>query len=95
MSLDDVISCLGIIFMLIGWFVCMKQIEKIEKMNKDKQETANLYKCPNCGTWVSAENVVRCKECTQNNQCSIQFKFADADNPGDWFCAYGKRKEER
>ena len=36
--------------------------------------------------------VVRCKDCTQNNQCSIQFKFADADNPGEWFCAYGKRR---
>ncbi len=35
--------------------------------------------------------IVRCKDCKNNNQCSIQFKFADADNPGDWFCAYGKR----
>ena len=37
--------------------------------------------------------LVRCKDCTQNNQCSIQFKFADADNPGEWFCADGKRCE--
>ena len=40
---------------------------------------------------VDAVPVVRCKDCEMNNQCSIQFKFADADNPGDWFCAYGKR----
>lgn len=37
-------------------------------------------------------DVVRCKDCRQNNQCSIQFKFADADNPGNWFCAYGKKR---
>ena len=36
--------------------------------------------------------IVRCKDCKMNNECSIQFKFADADNPGEWFCAYGKRK---
>ena len=38
------------------------------------------------------EKVVRCKDCKNNNQCSIQFKFADADNPENWFCAYGKRR---
>lgn len=38
------------------------------------------------------EAVVHCKDCKNNNQCSIQFKFADADNPDNWFCAYGKRK---
>lgn len=38
------------------------------------------------------EKVVRCKDCKNNNQCSIQFKFANADNPGDWFCADGKRQ---
>lgn len=36
--------------------------------------------------------IVRCKECRQNGQCSIQFKFANADNPEEWFCGYGKRK---
>lgn len=41
---------------------------------------------------VDAVPVVRCKDCEMNNQCSIQFKFADADNPGDWFCADGERK---
>lgn len=39
------------------------------------------------------KKVVRCKDCKNNNQCSIQFKFADADNPGDWFCADGKRAD--
>ena len=43
---------------------------------------------------IDAVPVVRCKDCTQNNQCSIQFKFADADNPGEWFCAYGERRSE-
>lgn len=38
------------------------------------------------------EKIVRCKDCKMNNQCSIQFKFADADNPGNWFCAYGNPK---
>ena len=38
--------------------------------------------------------LVRCKDCRQNNQCSIQFKFADPDNPGEWFCAYGKPRSE-
>lgn len=36
--------------------------------------------------------VVHCKDCKNNNQCSIQFKFADTDDPENWFCAYGKRK---
>ena len=39
-----------------------------------------------------AVELIRCKDCKQNGQCSIQFKFADADDPGNWFCAYGKRK---
>ena len=42
---------------------------------------------------VDAVPVVRCKDCEMNNQCSIQFKFADADNPGDWFCADGERRD--
>ena len=39
------------------------------------------------------EAVVRCKDCEMNNQCSIQFKFADPDDPEEWYCANGKRKE--
>lgn len=42
---------------------------------------------------IDAVLIVRCKDCRQNGQCSIQFKFADADNPDDWFCGYGKRTE--
>ena len=41
------------------------------------------------------DDVVRCKDCKNNNQCSIQFKFADADNPGNWFCADGKREDKK
>ena len=55
-----------------------------------EQETANLYKCPNCGTWVSAENVVWCKDCKHAGEdCEIAFHFGEKD---DWFCADGKRK---
>lgn len=37
--------------------------------------------------------LIRCKNCEMNNQCSIQFKFADPDDPEEWYCANGKRKE--
>ena len=74
-----------------------------------EQETSNLYKCPNCGTWVSAENVVRCKDCkhggcrTQNMDGSIFRvvckKYSTKRNErwmdADWFCADGERKEGR
>ena len=39
------------------------------------------------------EAVVRCEDCEMNNQCSIQFKFADPDDPEGWYCANGKRHE--
>ena len=66
-----------------------------------EQETANIYKCPNCGTWGSAENVVRCRDCKH-------WYFADNRIPSeqenvcgrngivvtpDWFCADGERNE--
>ena len=54
-----------------------KKNERIEKLLKE-QETANLYKCPNCGTWVSAENVVRCKDCKHR-----PIKPADYENGFD------------
>ena len=55
-----------------------------------EQGTANLYKCPNCGTWVSAENVVWCKDCKHAGEdCEIAFHFGEKD---DWFCADGERK---
>ena len=48
MSLDSVIRCLGINFLLMGWFVCAmlvhvginssKILKQLEKINKDKQE---------------------------------------------------------
>ena len=70
-----------------------KKNERIEKLLKE-QETSNLYKCPNCGTWVSAENVVRCKDCKHLSSpangvpfCKHIKKFVDAD----WFCADGER----
>ena len=53
--------------------------------------------CTNCdvdenGLIKEQETVVRYKDCKNNNQCSIQFKFSDADDPDNWFCVYGKRK---
>lgn len=69
-----------------------------------EQETANVYKCPNCGTWVSAENVVRCKDCKHWLPMN---RFVPDYHPGkgecelncwvrnfDWFCADGERKED-
>lgn len=48
MSLDEVIRCLGINFLLMGYLVCAtlvhiainssKILKQLEKMNKDKQE---------------------------------------------------------
>ena len=39
---------------------------------------------------LEEKDSVLCKNCRNNHQCSIQFKFADADDPENWFCAYGK-----
>ena len=75
------------------------------KMNRDalallkEQGTANVYKCPNCGTWVSAENVVRCKDCKYGNlwsdeQVIVCDKFSKTRDK-NWFCADGERKEGR
>ena len=48
MSLDEVIRCLGVNFLLMGYLVCAtlvhiainssKILKQLEKMNKDKQE---------------------------------------------------------
>ena len=70
-----------------------------------EQKTANLYKCPNCGTWVSAENVVRCRDCKHSDygtdeegnrfmKCIGSVKAYGGTTP-DWFCADGERKEGR
>ena len=68
-----------------------------------EQETANLYKCPNCGTWVSAENVVRCKDCKYwNNKSTCEYRVCKKHTNGisiinfathgNWFCADGERR---
>ena len=36
---------------------------------------------------LEEKDVVRCKNCKNNHQCSIQFKFASADNEENWYCA--------
>lgn len=67
------------------------------------KKTANIYKCPYCGTWISAENVVRCKDCrflidhygfmddgycrNMRDEHNIKFK-----PDKDWFCADGERR---
>lgn len=77
---------------LIPWDEIADAIELLKK-----QETSTIYICPNCGTWVSAENVVRCKDC--------KYHFVDGDNvrfnmcllnhnkvqPDNWYCADGER----
>ena len=72
-----------------------------------EQGTANLYKCPNCGTWVSAENVVRCKDCEHATMTAdgkmCKYCEMDTDDFGnqrdvyhdaDWFCADGERRTD-
>lgn len=77
------------------------QVEYLTDKLKD-QETANLYKCPNCGTWVSAENVVRCKDCKFGEACKngagehgvMCYNSQSANHSWvhepDWFCADGE-----
>lgn len=82
--------------------------KRLKELLKE-QETANLYKCPNCGTWVSAENVVRCKDCKHGSLyctedvCGETLIECNRPDLGDvieihgwkWFCADGERKEGR
>lgn len=84
-----------------------RMIDTLELLKE--QETANLYKCPNCGTWVSAENVVRCKDCKHGSPyctedvCGETLIECNRPDLGDvieihgwkWFCADGERKEGR
>lgn len=62
-----------------------------------EHETAIIYKCPNCRTWVSAENVVRCKDCRNYNGFSCENmkneRMIGMIVADDWFCADGKRKD--
>jgi len=63
-----------------------------------EQETASLYKCPNCGTWVSAKNVVRCKDCIyKEGHPSPYWKYwcnrLKCGCDDDWYCADGEKKE--
>ena len=69
-------------------------IRTIVDLLKEK-ETANVYKCPNCGTWVSAENVVRCKDCKNLGYTNSHWfcKWLNRCVDDDWFCADGERKE--
>jgi predicted RNA-binding Zn-ribbon protein involved in translation (DUF1610 family) len=82
-----------------GWCVAIrKAIAQLKE-----QETANLYKCPNCGTWVSAENVVRCKDCRYGQYCTDGettyqcFKWNSGEfgvlHEQNWFCADGVKRE--
>ena len=69
-----------------------------------KQETANLYKCQNCGTWVSAKNVIRCKDCkywsaeriNDFNKCRrwINVGVKNFATMGEWYCADGERRDD-
>ena len=35
---------------------------------------------------LKEQEAIRCKNCRNNHQCAIQFKFADADDEENWFC---------
>jgi len=54
------------------------------------QKTAHFYKCPNCGAWVSAENVVSCKDCKWRWTPGC-FCKAKKDTQDNWFCSEGER----
>ena len=65
-----------------------------------EQETANLYKCPNCGTWVSAENVVQCKDCewwdkgcTEECDNSDSVCFRNGRCEPHFYCGDGEKSE--
>ena len=45
------------------------------------------YRCP--------LEAMRCKNCRSNHQCSIQFKFANADDEENLFCANFNPSSER
>lgn len=69
--------------------------KKIKEELKE-QETANIYKCQNCGTWVLAENVVRCIDCKNGSLWSdenviVCDKLSKTRNK-NWFCADGEKK---
>ena len=72
-----------------------------------EQETSNLYKCPNCGTWVSAENVVRCKDCKHRPNENYEFpegskcpchcsgdEYYSLIPDDNWFCADGEQRTD-
>ena len=73
-------------------------LSKVLSILKEK-ETANVYKCPNCGTWVSAENVIMCKNCKHGRMIrGVVWCLKYVPNelvPLNWFCADGERQEGR
>lgn len=75
-----------------------KIISAVEKAKKQSNENAQEYilvplKEADMIVALLKEQpeVVRCKDCRRNHQCAIQFKFADADDEENWFCADGKK----
>ena len=72
--------------------ISLECVEDILELLKE-QETANIYKCPNCGTWVSAENVVRCKDCKYNDDGECIIKAGWFPVKPDWFCADGEKPD--
>lgn len=75
---------------------CAELVRDALAMLKER-ETENIYKCPNCGTWVFAENVVRCKDCIygehEKNESTgtgwIYCAHHRENRPNEWFCASG------
>ena len=73
-----------------------EMLKEVLAILKDQQNVISALRLSRDALFEAVEEqkqIVRCKDCMEYNECSIQFKFADADNPGEWFCAYGKRKQ--
>ena len=63
-----------------------------------EQETASLYKSQNCGTWVSAKNVIFCKDCQFYNEGEnevdswMRCRLHSINTLPDWFCSLAVKK---
>jgi len=92
MSLDEVIRCLGINFLLMGYLVCAtlvhiainssKILKQLEKMNKDKAVVL-CKNCKYCGSEI--------RDGIKFAKCELKHNWMPQNN---WFCADGERKNE-
>ena len=73
-------------------------VEKAKKQSKENAQEYILVPLKEADMIVALlkkqPEVIRCRDCRRNHQCAIQFKFADADDEENWFCADGKRRDD-